>query len=114
VRRIEQYGHPDASQNRSGRRDASKKKPGETIEMLQVEFIIKGKKVKPEEVRNRVERAILIEVERSLRQRAGSIRCGEHDASPRINASGPTADALEFDLSACCQDAIDRTVAALA
>jgi hypothetical protein len=81
--------------------------------VLQIEFVLRGEKVEIAELANKAERAVLEEVARSLESRAGSLRCAEHDAGPRITVSGAKIDDLDFDLSGCCQALIDRTVAAL-
>ncbi len=81
--------------------------------MVEVEFVIRGQKITPDETQNHLERSIMIEVERSLRQRVGSLRCPEHDAAPKITASGTSAEELEFNLSGCCQRLVDQTVEAL-
>ncbi len=81
--------------------------------MADVEFVIRGQKVDPQRLENRVERAVLQEVEHSLRIRLTGVRCAMHDAEPRVTARGDSVDALEADLSGCCQTLIDRAVAAL-
>lgn len=81
--------------------------------MVEVVFVLRGEEVDVEAHANRVERAILEQVRHSLRVRLAGVTCEEHQQAPRITASGPRADALQFDLAGCCQSLIDRTVAAL-
>jgi hypothetical protein len=43
----------------------------------------------------------------------GALRCPEHDAFPRLTATGSRVDALEFDLAGCCQELLAKTAACL-
>ena len=81
--------------------------------MAQVKFVIGGQPVDPRRVEDRVQRAVLQQVEHSIRVRLTGVRCATHDAEPVITAIGTAVDALDFDLSGCCQELMDRTVAAL-
>ena len=52
-------------------------------------------------------------IEKSLKDRVGGLRCSEHGTAPRVTAAGSRADALEFDLTGCCDDLLARTTACL-
>ena len=41
------------------------------------------------------------------------MRCHEHDAFPKLTATGSRVDALEFDLAGCCQDLLKKAAACL-
>lgn len=80
---------------------------------MEVVFVLRGKTVDLGELEDVRERAILREIERSVKNRVGSLTCSEHGAAPTLTARGSRADALEFDLTGCCQDLIEKTTAAL-
>jgi len=81
--------------------------------MIEIVFVLRGRTVSLEEVDDVRERAILQEIERSIKDRVGALRCPEHGAFPTLTAQGSRADALEFDLAGCCQDLLTRTAACL-
>jgi len=81
--------------------------------MIEIVFVLRGQTVSLDEVEDLRERAILQEIERSIEERVGALRCSEHDAFPKLTATGSRADALEFDLSGCCQDLLAKTAARL-
>jgi len=82
--------------------------------LIEIVFVLRGQTVSLDEVEDIRERAILGEIKRSIEERVGALRCAEHDAVPRLTATGSRADALEFDLSGCCQDLLAKATARLA
>ena len=81
--------------------------------MIEIVFVLRGQTVSLDEVEDIRERAILREIERSIEERVGALRCSEHGAFPKVTATGSRADALEFNLSGCCQDLLAKTAACL-
>jgi hypothetical protein len=81
--------------------------------MIEIVFVLRGQTVSVDEVEDVRERAILSEIERSIKERVGSLRCPEHGSAPKLTATGSRADALEFDLAGCCQDLLAKTAACL-
>ena len=81
--------------------------------MIEVVFVLRGQTVRLDEIVDVRERAVLEQIERSIVERVGALRCHEHDAFPKLTATGSRADALEFDLAGCCQDLLKRTAACL-
>jgi hypothetical protein len=81
--------------------------------MIEIVFVLRGQTVSLEEVDDARERAILREIERSIKDRVGALSCPEHGAFPKLTARGSRADALEFGLEGCCQDLLTRTTARL-
>ena len=81
--------------------------------MIEIVFVLRGRAVSLDEVEDVRERAVLREIERSIQGRVGELRCPEHDASPRLTATGSRVDALEFDLAGCCQELLAKTAACL-
>jgi hypothetical protein len=94
------YGRPDAGRALE-----------ETVAMVDVVFVLRGRTVAIDEIEDERERAALREIARSIRDRVGGLRCPEHDAAPRITATGSRADALEFDLAGCCSEFLETTAA---
>jgi hypothetical protein len=80
---------------------------------MEIVFVLRGETVNLDEVEDVRERAILRQIERSIKDRIGALRCSEHGTSPKLTAKGSRADALDFDLAGCCQDLIEKTTAAL-
>jgi hypothetical protein len=81
--------------------------------MMVIEFVLRGRTVSLDEVEDARERAMLREIEQSIRNRVGALRCAEHDAFPKLTATGSSPDDLEFDLAGCCRDLLAQTTAAL-
>jgi hypothetical protein len=81
--------------------------------MIEIVFMLRGRTVSLDEVEDVRECAILREIERSIKERVGALRCSEHGAFPRLTASGSRADAMEFQLAGCCQDLLAKTAARL-
>ena len=81
--------------------------------MIEIVFVLPGQAVSLDEVEDVRERAVLREIERSIQERVGALRCPEHNASPRLTATGSRVDALEFDLAGCCQELLAKTAVCL-
>ena len=81
--------------------------------MIEIVFVLRGQTVRLDEIANVSERAVLEEIECSIVERVGALRCQEHNAFPKLTATGSRADALEFDLAGCCQNLLKRTAACL-
>jgi len=82
--------------------------------MIEIVFVLRGTEVAPDDVEDARERAVLKQIERSIRDRVGGLSCPEHGASPRLTATGSRADALEFELAGCCEALMERTTVSLA
>jgi hypothetical protein len=82
--------------------------------MIEIVFVLRGTPITPDEVDDLRERAALRQIEQSIRNRVGGLRCPAHGASPRLTATGPRVDALEFELAGCCDELMQRTTASLA
>ena len=79
--------------------------------MVEVVFVLRGRTVAIDDLEDERERAALRQIEKSIRERVGSLCCPEHDAAPRVTATGSRADALEFDLAGCCTKILEMTAA---
>ena len=81
--------------------------------MIEIVFVLRGVEIDVDDVEDVRERAVLKQIERSIRSRVGGLSCPEHGANPRLTATGSRADSLEFELSGCCEDLMQRTTASL-
>jgi hypothetical protein len=54
-----------------------------------------------------VERIMLLAIRNRIRRRLGRVFCLRHGESPRVIASGPSADQLTFSVQGCCRDLVD-------
>jgi hypothetical protein len=81
--------------------------------MIEIVFVLRGAPVAPDDVEDVRERSVLKQIEQSIRDRIGGLSCPEHGAYPRLTATGQRADALDFELSGCCEDLMKRTTTSL-
>jgi hypothetical protein len=81
--------------------------------MIEIVFVLRGVEVALDDVENDRERSVLKQIDQSIRDRVGELSCPEHGANPRVTATGSRADALEFELSGCCDELMKRTTASL-
>lgn len=82
--------------------------------MFILTFKINGRTVRPDQIGNALENAILQEVESRIRKKVGAVRCSIHDSSPtKIEAAGSSLDRLSFKIYGCCNDLIDDVKHAL-
>jgi len=81
--------------------------------MIEVVFVLRGQTVTPGEIEDARERAVLLAIEKSLKDRVGGLRCAEHGAVPRVTATGSRADALDFELAGCCDELMAKTTECL-
>ena len=79
--------------------------------MVEIVFVLRGQTVGLDELEDARERAALRTIEKSIRDRVGYVRCPEHRAYPRVTATGPRVDALEFDLAGCCERLLKQAAA---
>ena len=81
--------------------------------MIEVVFVFRGITVELDEVEDVRERAALKQIEKSIRDRVGGLRCPDHASFPRVTATGSRVEAMEFDLSGCCDRLLKMTVSRL-
>ena len=78
--------------------------------MIDVFFEIGGKKVKPDQVGNALEKAVFQRVTESVKEALSSVQCSEHGERPTVIVKGKTIDKISFEIRGCCQSLIDRTL----
>ena len=77
--------------------------------MLELSFMINGRKVRPNQVGDALESAILRKVEDSIKKAVGAVRCPEHGQGAKIVGKGRNLSKLSFEVSGCC-DALVKEV----
>ncbi len=68
-----------------------------------ISFEISGVKVKPDDAKNALEKALFQGVQEYIRQSVGSISCPVHGASTKIICKGHSLSDLGFKVSGCCK-----------
>lgn len=66
-----------------------------------------------EEIKNPVDRIMCRAVSNGVQRKLGHSLCHEHQAAPRVIASGPSADRLRLSVEGCCQALVHAATAAL-
>lgn len=86
--------------------------------MVDLTFILDGgERVSAEDLRERpfdpVEKVILLVARNHIRRRLDNLSCPRHGQSPRVIASGPSAERLTLSVEGCCGDLITDATRAL-
>lgn len=81
--------------------------------MITISFEINGKRVRPDELGDALNAAILSGIHDSIVKAVGDIRCINHNECPCILIKGHNLDELTFDISGCCEDVIRQVEQAL-
>lgn len=76
--------------------------------MIDIHFEIGGRRVDPRNMRDALEVAMLSAVQDGLRKKVGACRCSEHGQTPKLMAKGRSLDKLNFEVTGCCEKAIDE------
>lgn len=71
--------------------------------MFNISFEINGRKTDPRNIANVLEAAVLKQMESSIRNSVGSLRCRAHGQTPRILVKGNGLKNLSFEVSGCCE-----------
>lgn len=74
--------------------------------MIDVSFEINGRRVRPNQVGDALEKAILQEVADSVAKSLRSVRCSVHGERPKVKCVGRRVDELKFEISGCCDELI--------
>ena len=75
--------------------------------MFNISFEIDGRKTDPRNIADALEASVLKQVETSIRNSVGSLRCREHGQCPRILVKGHGIKNLSFEVSGCCEALIN-------
>lgn len=76
--------------------------------MIDISFEINGRKVRPNQMRNALEKAILQDISSSISQSLRSVRCTVHGERPKVRCKGRKLDKLTFEISGCCENLVER------
>ena len=82
--------------------------------MMQVHFEIGGKRVRPENLGNELEKAILKQVRDRVVKVLEEVRCPEHGSSASVTCKGKSVDELTFEIKGCCDKLVSAVTAKLA
>jgi nitrogenase subunit NifH len=80
---------------------------------MNISFEIGGRKVRPNQVKNALEKAILTNLSDSIAKALRGVTCPEHGGRPTVRCSGRKLDKLTFEVTGCCSDLIERATAKL-
>jgi hypothetical protein len=74
--------------------------------MFELSFMVDGRKVRPDQVGDALERVILKKVQGAVKEAVGAVRCPEHGQGAKIVAKGRDLSELSFEVSGCCEGLI--------
>jgi hypothetical protein len=67
--------------------------------MLKIEWKLNGRKIRPNDIANQLERAMLSQVEEVVRSKLRGVRDAETGAAPTVTVVGRSLDNLSFEVS---------------
>ncbi len=76
--------------------------------MLEISFKINGKRVNPNNIGDALENAMLQEIVKSIKSSIGTLRCDEHNKSPKVLVKGRNFNSLSMEISGCCDSIIKK------
>ena len=86
--------------------------------MVHLTFILDGgERIAAEDLRegplDPVEKVMLLAARNHIRRRLDNLSCARHGESPRVVASGPSADRLTVSVEGCCPELADEAARVL-
>jgi hypothetical protein len=81
--------------------------------MFEMRFEIDVRRVRPEEMGNALEAAMLQAVKDQVGALVGGVVCLVHGERARVTGTGHAAQEFEFTVEGCCDDVVRRVQAAL-
>ena len=76
--------------------------------MVSISYEINGKKINSNNIRDALEQAMLEGIDKSINEAVVSLRCNEHNQTPKILVKGSSIDNLSIEVSGCCNDIIKK------
>ena len=76
--------------------------------MIKLEVRLNGKKIKPENLKNEIEKDLLRTMIDSIRKPIKGMRCKIHGEAPKVTVSGKSLKNLSVQVGGCCQEFIDE------
>lgn len=74
---------------------------------MEVIFEIAGKRIDINKVSNKLQKSVLVEIEKSLLRTIGNVECPFHNKAPVVVVSGPSLDKLSYEVKGCCDKLIE-------
>lgn len=76
--------------------------------MFEISFEVNGRKVRPNNIKNALETAMLKNIQDSVKKAVGSLRCHEHGQAPKVVFKGRSLDRLNAHIEGCCEELIEQ------
>ena len=76
--------------------------------MFKLEVRLNGKIIKPESIKNEIEKDLLRTMIDSIKKPIKGMRCKTHGEAPKVTVSGKAIKNLSVQVSGCCQEFIDE------
>jgi len=67
--------------------------------MVKVEFRLNGRTVRPNDIANQLEKAMLKQVQEGIEKKLRSVRDPDTGAAPKVTVTGRSLDSLAFEVS---------------
>lgn len=65
-----------------------------------------GRRVRPEQIGDALEKAVLNEAIKGVKREAGSVVCPNHGESASVVVKGKSLDRLTFEVHGCCDELV--------
>ncbi|MFX4283973.1 hypothetical protein ACOL3A_05400 [Aliarcobacter butzleri] len=76
--------------------------------MIGISFEINGKKVNPNNIGDALQNAMLQQITESIKKSICSLRCSEHNQTPKVLVKGKSLDKLSIEVSGCCDNIVKK------
>jgi hypothetical protein len=78
------------------------------VTVVDISFKIKGKRVQPDNMTDVLDIIFLKFVGEKINDSVALIRCNKHGREPSVLVKGQDLDNLEYEVSGCCEDLINK------
>jgi len=94
--------------------DTNRERPMPGDPPIEITFVIRGgPPTNIDGIESTLERVLCRAATYRVQRRLGDLVCQDHQQRPRVIASGPSADHLNFSVAGCCQALVDAATAKL-
>lgn len=76
--------------------------------MIKMDLKFNGRSIRPNQLAREMEKAMLENVQDSVKKTVSRIRCRTHGRYARVSFSGRSASNMNFDVSGCCDELIEE------
>jgi hypothetical protein len=84
----------------------------EESDVFEMWFEIDGRRVRPDQIGNELEAAVLRMIADQVRDQVGGVRCRVHQEYARITGTGTSPERLQFTVEGCCDELVAQVEAA--